>query len=150
MFQLDQIPKRVESREIFLLISQTLWTRLLLSYLWHLGFILHYRLNLLLIKALVTLPERQCDISMLFYHFKQDSMKKLTFSQSNYKCQNCRNPSFNYCHLESEKCWRHYIQNITKPGYISNASSPFRMDSSFLKCNESYATFPHHDDNTAD
>lgn len=97
-------PKLVEPREIFLLMSQALWTRLLLSYLWHLGFILHYRLNLLLIKTPVTLSERQCDISMPFYQFKQDSMKKLTFSQSNYECQNCRNPSFNYCHLESEKC----------------------------------------------
>lgn len=96
-------PKLVEPREIFLLMSQALWTRLLLSYLWHLGFILHYRLNLLLIKTPVTLSERQCDISMLFYQFKQDSMKKLTFSQSNYECQKCRNPSFNYCHLESEK-----------------------------------------------
>lgn len=80
MSQLDQILKLGESREIFLLISQALWTRLLLSYLWYLGFILHYRLNLLLIKAPVTLSERQRDISMPFYKFKQDSMKKLTFS----------------------------------------------------------------------
>lgn len=46
------------------------------------GFYSAYRLNLLSTKVLVALSERQRDISMLlFYQFKQDSLKKLTFSQ---------------------------------------------------------------------